>query len=138
QSIAMLADCFQLVIPALSTSSSFRVGGDRTMRSVQLGYGKSPVVFACVAVLTALIVGVSTYASAATICVNSGGTKGCQSSIQAAIDSVTAAGSTIVIQPGTYTAACGAAACSVASILSSAPNASKLIGLSLKCRAGDS
>jgi parallel beta-helix repeat protein len=108
------------------------------MRSVQLGHGKSPVVFACAALLTALIVGVSTYASAATICVNSGGTKGCQSSIQAAIDSVTAAGSTIVILPGTYTAACGAAACSVASILSSAPNASKLIGLSLKCRAGDS
>ena len=80
------------------------------MRSVQLGHGKSPVVFACAALLTALIVGVSTYASAATICVNSGGTKGCQSSIQAAIDSVTAAGSTIVILPGTYTAACGAAA----------------------------
>jgi parallel beta-helix repeat protein len=107
------------------------------MQLIQSRHRGSSGVLAAAALTAMLVMGLSAYASAAMICVNPGGTKGCQSSIQAAIDSVNSTPSTIVIQPGTYSAACGAAACSVASILANAPNASKLIGLSLKCRAGD-
>src|ERR1700687_4762854 len=107
------------------------------MQLIQSGHRGSSHILTTAALTAMLLMGLRGYASAATICVNPGGTKGCQSSIQAAINSVNSTPSTIVIQPGTYSAACGAAACSVASILANAPNTSKLIGLSLKCRAGD-
>ncbi|HVA83534.1 MAG TPA: right-handed parallel beta-helix repeat-containing protein [Candidatus Binataceae bacterium] len=105
------------------------------MSAIQSSHRGRPSGFAAAVLLAGFVVGLSAYASAATICVNPRGSKGCRSSIQAAIDSVTASPSVIVIEPGTYSASCGAAACSVASILGSAPNASSLTGLTLECNA---
>lgn len=57
----------------------------------------------------------------------------CYTTVQAAIDAVTTAGTTIVVAPGKYTATCQTAACSVASITSTA-EPSVLDQLSLQCR----
>jgi parallel beta-helix repeat protein len=70
------------------------------------------------------------------LCVNPGGSQGCFSTIQAAIDSVSAPNTIIVVRPGTYTASCTAPACSVATISSAAANGSSLAGLTLQCTGG--
>ncbi len=69
-------------------------------------------------------------------CVDSGGAHGCATTIQAAIDAVSAPNTIIVVHPGTYTAACLGPACSVASIRASASNGSALVGLTLQCGKG--
>jgi parallel beta-helix repeat protein len=66
-------------------------------------------------------------------CVNPNGGQGCFSTIQAAIDAVSAGDTTILINPGSYTASCTTPACSVATISSAAANASSLSGLTLQC-----
>jgi parallel beta-helix repeat protein len=87
--------------------------------------------------LAAIVIAVyAPAARAATICVNPKGSHRCFETIQAAIDSVNSPNSTIVVEPGTYTASCGAAACSVASISQSASNHASLIGLTLRCGKG--
>jgi hypothetical protein len=67
------------------------------------------------------------------LCVNSNGDNGCSTTVQAAIDSVSAPSSKIIIQPGTYTASCNGPACSVAMIGSAAANGPSLNGLTLQC-----
>jgi parallel beta-helix repeat protein len=69
------------------------------------------------------------------LCVNPNGSQGCFVTIQAAIDSVSAPNTTVVVNPGTYTASCIAPACSVATISSAAANGSSLAGLVLQCAA---
>ncbi len=70
------------------------------------------------------------------LCVDPGGAHGCATSIQAAIDAVSAPNTTIVVRPGTYKAACLGPACSVAAIRASASNGSSLAGLTLQCGMG--
>jgi parallel beta-helix repeat protein len=70
------------------------------------------------------------------LCVDPGGAHHCATTIQAAIDAVSAPNTTIVVHPGTYTAACLGAACSVATISVRASNASALVGLTLQCGPG--
>jgi len=67
------------------------------------------------------------------LCVNPNGSQGCFATIQAAIDSVSAPNTTVVVRPGTYTASCTAPACSVATISTAAANGSSLAGLTLQC-----
>lgn len=86
------------------------------------------------AALTLVIVAGPASSFAATLCVNKTGTGGCFKTIQAAVDAVSSAGTTIDVAPGIYKASCTAAACSVASILSTATNAADLPRLKLKCR----
>ncbi len=82
------------------------------------------------AVLTVLLLGGSQ--ATANVCVSPKG-NGCFITIQAAIDSVSTPNTTIVVQPGTYSATCNSPACSVATISSAAPNGSSLTGLILQC-----
>lgn len=70
-------------------------------------------------------------------CVDATGAHGCATSIQAAIDAVSAPHSTILVRPGTYTAACLTPACSVAAIRAAAPNGAALEGLTLRCGEGE-
>ncbi len=70
------------------------------------------------------------------LCVNQQGSGNSYSTIQGAIDAVSAADTTIIVQPGTYSAACTGPACSVAAIAATASNASSLSGLTLECGNG--
>lgn len=70
-------------------------------------------------------------------CVDAGGANGCATTVQAAIDAVSAPGAVIVIRPGTYTAPCLGPACSVATIRASAANGGALTGLTLRCGHGE-
>jgi parallel beta-helix repeat protein len=84
-----------------------------------------------VAILIAVLPGAARASSS--LCVNPAGNDGCFATIQAAIDSVSAANTTVVVRPGTYRAACTGPACSVAAISITAPNGSSLTGLRLEC-----
>lgn len=83
--------------------------------------------------VVAAAVGMGGNAGAVTLCVNTGGTNGCKSTIQAAIDAVVSPSTTIVVHPGHYTATCGTPACSVAAV-TTVTSPSPLDGLTLECR----
>lgn len=92
---------------------------------------------AAMATLVLLLVGAGGARASNPLCVNSSGGHGCYATIQAAIDAVSAPGTTIVVAPGTYTASCAGPACSVAAISSGALNGSALSGLNLRCGKGE-
>jgi len=75
-------------------------------------------------------------AQAASLCVNQNGSHGCVTTIQAAIDAVSAPDTTIVVSPGTYSASCSGPGCAVAVINSTAGNGAFLTGLTLQCNKG--
>lgn len=83
------------------------------------------------AALLLLLIGAGGANAADRLCVNPRGTQGCFSTIQEAIDSVSATGTTIEVAPGTYTASCNGPACSVAAIVGPS-----LDGLTLQCGNG--
>jgi parallel beta-helix repeat protein len=96
--------------------------------------GMKKFILAAAAIGMVVSAGVAGSASASPLCVNTTGSGGCYSTIQAAIDAVSAPSITIVVAPGHYTASCGGPACSVAAIAATASNASSLEGLTLRCR----
>ncbi|HLW71331.1 MAG TPA: right-handed parallel beta-helix repeat-containing protein [Candidatus Binataceae bacterium] len=89
-----------------------------------------PVVASC------LVLGLAGLgADAATpLCVGKGA--GCFSTVQAAINAVNSTNSTIVVNPGSYTATCGGPGCAVGMISSTAANGASLSGLTLLCGNG--
>lgn len=100
------------------------------------GHSRRIARIAAIVPLLLLLAALCGSAGAASVCVNPKGKQGCFSSIQSAIDSVSAPNTTIMVRAGTYTSSCTGPACSVATVSSAAANASSLTGLTLQCGNG--
>jgi parallel beta-helix repeat protein len=98
---------------------------------------RSPAGPAALLSLFLIVLGASRAAGSSSLCVSPKGKHGCFTTIQAAINAVSAPNTTIQVRRGTYTASCGGAACSVAAITAAGSNAASLTGLILECADDD-